>query len=192
MTSPKALAVDKTLTPEDSECALVAMFDALMPEVDAIAKWATSRRLDVISRRVLVRMVGAFIDAICSRMKSYALAVHDSGLCEFTDKQCLQLRDRKQIDGVESISYMKAAQNVTFAFKVYAHAQGTHDKVDERAAGWKALGDFVATRNRVTHPKLAEDLEVSRAETREALAVLRWFTDDFHRFTGIDAGNDQL
>jgi hypothetical protein len=48
--------------------------------------------------------------------------------------------------------------------------------------GWKAFGDAIAIRNRVTHPCSKEDLWVTETDINRIDTAIRWFEDETAKF----------
>lgn len=161
-------------------------------------------------RRIMVRVLFSLFDAFLHGLKQHALAAHTRGEVTFTEKQLAHLREaaaaaeHERAESSDPIGaqgattgsagdceaadppgprFLTAKKNIRLALKCYAKARGA-----EVPAKVTTLFDRftkgVGIRNRLTHPKSAEDLDLSAEDgwvlrdCSEMLStLLLWSTD---------------
>jgi hypothetical protein len=57
--------------------------------------------------------------------------------------------------------------NLRFAFKLLAKACSVDSELDVSGSGWQSLKKATKIRDRITHPKILSDLNISEAEFDE-------------------------
>lgn len=66
--------------------------------------------------------------------------------------------------------------------RVFGHSITPADEAD----GWKALTELKQKRNQLTHPKCADDLEVTHEHARRAIVVFIWMHNCLERIREIE------
>ena len=130
--------------------------------------------------RTLVRSQFAGIEGLCYRLKHMALAAAALRNVDLTRAECAMLREESYVlkeKGYTKItkSKLRTADNVAFTLRVLAKARGGTYKLDVNSLGWRAFKASILVRDRVTHPKGASDLEVTKEEVESTLAAATWF-----------------
>ena len=76
---------------------------------------------------------------------------------------------------IERPAHIRLSDNIRFAFALQEKALGISDKFDASTEWWSCFKSSVRVRDRLTHPKLPEDIDVSCAE----------FIDDLKAYEGF-------
>ena len=130
--------------------------------------------------RTIVRSLLAGIEGLCYRVKHEALAAAALKNIELSHAELAMLREESyglsdKGDAQSSKSKLRTAPNVAFTLRVLARARGGNYELDTNSTGWQAFKASIRVRDRVTHPKGAGDLEVSKDEISAAIDAATWF-----------------
>jgi hypothetical protein len=130
-------------------------------------------------RRVAYRTVFSSIEALTSHMKQSALLLSEDRRALFTDAERLALRDVEYaIEDTGVIAERKARirmlPNLWFALARLAKVSANGCKL-EKKAGWDSLTRSVKVRDRITHPKRAEDYSITDSEMKDLNDAWQWF-----------------
>ena len=158
----------------------------LYAEVDWLAKPSPSNgvlhypdpiHLSLIERRLLVRTVFAFIEAVMFNLK--ITAVGSKRADSFSaGEMALAKEEDYELDDSGAVKIRSARirflSNFRFAFTVAAKASGSDYKIDVGGTGWQSLRDTVPVRDRLMHPKRVADLAVTDEEIRSLMRAFEW------------------
>jgi hypothetical protein len=82
------------------------------------------------------------------------------------------------LDDKRQVKWTKAktptASNLQFAFRMYAKASQIDYTLPRGDSGWQDFKRAIKVRDRLTHPKRPQDLEVSEDETQTVLRAYKW------------------
>lgn len=135
--------------------------------------------LNEIERRVLVRSIFAFIEAVVFGIKMFALDDPSSRKSLSRAEVMIAEEEEYQLDDAGNVvtrpARLRFLSNIRFAFKVFAKVSDADFNLDVRGVGWQSLQRALKIRDRLMHPKKIEDLNVSDDEVREALQAWIWF-----------------
>lgn len=124
-----------------------------------------------------------------------------SGMCEYLSAQAFTAESNKAFGGEISLGKLSVLagetyfvndngeirpkpirirflDQVMFSLNSYAEAQCVTYRAKKDTAGWQSLKNAVATRNKITHPKDAAALEMTKADLAEVKAALHWFLNE--------------
>ena len=92
-------------------------------------------------------------------------------ICALAD-QSFEVNDRGEID----LKPLKTnlIRQLLFAIRMFSKCKGNEVFNPKEVQGWGDLQAAVKVRDRVTHPKRSEDLEVTEAEMNSAVEAYRW------------------
>jgi hypothetical protein len=124
--------------------------------------------------RQLIRAILAYIEGVTFSVKIWAVSkCLDSGI-EVSDHERYaavevdtDLNNKGEV--VERPAKLRLANNVRFAFRLLERAKGGTFKFDASADWWSDLQKTISVRDRLTHPRLPEDIDVSPEEIITAL-----------------------
>jgi hypothetical protein len=130
--------------------------------------------------RQLIRAIFAFIEAVTFSVKVKAAehCIHhnrdiaDAERFFAVDVEHV-LTDRGEV--VERPAHIRLADNIRFAFALQEKALGCAKTFDPSTEWWSCLRSSIKVRDRLTHPKLPEDVDISGAETVAALKAYEGF-----------------
>lgn len=137
--------------------------------------------------RQLIRAIFAYIEAVTFSMKAWS-AGHcmDAGI-DITPQERYfatdtehELNDRGEI--VETIAKISLARNIRFALAINRKAHGKEQPFDASVEWWSCLKQAIRVRDRLTHPKMPRDLDVSGDDILNALKAKAGFEAEALRF----------
>jgi hypothetical protein len=166
---------------------LVATYALLREEIDQLAEAAEHSdgtgeypdpaTLNPITRRLLMRSVYAFVEAMAYRIKQDAVESASSGTLTAADhaicvEQTYELASNGQVETRRA--KLRTLNNLRFAFDVGARAYGSSFILNVTGVEWQALQRGLTVRDRLMHPKSAADLAVTDEEIRTTMKGFHW------------------
>jgi len=142
--------------------------------------------------RQLIRSIFAYIEAVTFSMK-----VWSAGYCiehgidispqerYFATDTEYEVNERGEV--VEAIAKISLARNIRFALAINRKALGIQESFDASVEWWSCLKKAIRVRDRLTHPKLPGDLDVSGDDILDALKARAGFEAEAMRFKARDA-----
>jgi hypothetical protein len=133
--------------------------------------------------RQLIRAVFAYIEATTFSVKAWS-----AGRCMeleieispqeryFAIDTEYDLNDRGEV--VETIAKISLAKNVRFAIAMNRRAHGVAEPFDASVEWWSCLREAIRIRDRLTHPKLPGDLDVSGEDIVKVLRARKGFEEE--------------
>ncbi len=187
------------LNEEDATERLKALYNGLIADCERAEK-ARGNSDDQYSRRVSIRALFAMIEGLSFSMKDVvrstlselpeaAAAKLGFGRADLAilHEESYTLKDNGSVKA--GTSFMKLIPNLRFAMSSYARLLTVSFTPDCTAPGWLAFKDLVSIRNRITHPKKTNDLEVTDEDLSAFLKGGAWhrdtMTDLFEACTAI-------
>lgn len=132
--------------------------------------------------RQLIRAIFAFVEAVTFSIKVKAAAYclnhnRDISYAErfFAADVEHVLTDKGNV--VERPAHIRLADNIRFAFALQEKAVGLTESFDPSKEWWSCLRSSIKVRDRLTHPKLPEDVDVSGTEIVAALKCYEGFKE---------------
>ncbi|MDQ3704519.1 MAG: hypothetical protein M3437_04725 [Chloroflexota bacterium] len=167
--------------------ALIDILDVYNEEVvriNEIKLAASDTAAMIFLDRVLVRTVYSRVEGIAYLMKYVALADENQPDQIFSAGELALLREEDYDLTSEGIVRIKSARlstlaNLRFSFRAFVRALGINFTLNVGEHGWEQLRNGILVRDRITHPKRAEDLIVTDQEVLEILEGQMWFADQF-------------
>jgi len=124
-----------------------------------------------------------------------------SGMCEYFSAQAFTAETNKAVTGKISLGKLSVLagesyfvndngeirpkpirirfwDQVMFSLNSYAEAQCVSYRAKKDTPGWQSLKRAVTTRDKITHPKDAAALEMTKADVAEVKAALNWFLNE--------------
>lgn len=142
--------------------------------------------------RQLVRAIFAYIEAVTFSVKATS-AWHcmEKGI-DITPQERYfatdtehELNDRGQI--VETVAKISLARNIKFALALNRKAHRVSEPFDASVEWWSCLKETIRVRDRLTHPKMPGDLDISGEEIVKALKAKKGFEEEVLRYVQRDA-----
>jgi hypothetical protein len=135
--------------------------------------------------RTMVRSLFAGIEGLCYRTKHIALAAATLKNITLTSAELAMLReesyglnDKGEAECIKS--KLRTAPNLAFTLTILARARGGAYDIDINSVGWQALKKSIRVRDRITHPKNANDLRITKQELTDVMTTATWFIGE-HR-----------
>jgi len=132
--------------------------------------------------RQLIRAILAYIEGVtfsvkvscirrCDR-RGLNVSVHERYAAVERDTE---LSDKGEI--IERPAKLRLASNVRFALRLLERAERGRFKFDPSAGWWSDLQKTIKVRDRLTHPRMPEDIDISPDELTAAMRARRGFED---------------
>ncbi|MFZ4396192.1 MAG: hypothetical protein ACOYOU_11265 [Kiritimatiellia bacterium] len=146
-----------------------------------------------IWRRMFVRAAFAFIEALSFYMKQHALnrtllAVYESfkrGTGNVPSRELALLNDETYCLNEKGVAKTDKAKlrtlpNLFFALSSFARSIGSDYEINEDA-GYEAVKKAIKIRDRLTHPKDVQSLDVSDEQFEVVTVAIRWVQSEYVR-----------
>jgi len=151
-------------------------------EVDTIAnRYKKPSDIPKIERRILVRSIFAFFEAIAFILKSSALMANPAILkpeeIALAKEEDYELSDSGEVEIRKA--KLRFKPNLLFAFQIAAKSNQINFKLNVNCHQWEALIRSIKVRDRLTHPKKTEDMAVTEKEIEDAQIAYEWIFDQF-------------
>jgi hypothetical protein len=127
-------------------------------------------------RRGYVRAQFACIEGAIAVLRRHALLMKhmlETGEMVLLEEKTYRVNDKGKVK--DSVQFVKFEQNVRFVFATTAKAYQLEFELDKKGSEWKALLAGVDIRNRLTHPKTINDMEVTELEINVVRLAGLWF-----------------
>jgi hypothetical protein len=136
-----------------------------------------TKQNEPIERRALVRSIFAYVEALTYALKRQSVVDFPGA---FSDAETALLRETEyHLDDQGRPRERRLATplkaNVRFAISMFAKGYGVGFAPDCSGAGWQRFCAALRIRDRLMHPKKAEDFDVSDDEVTCALEAYEWF-----------------
>lgn len=136
--------------------------------------------------RQLIRAIFAFIEGVTFSAKASSVWRCMNEGIETTPQERYfsvdtgyELNDRGEV--VEAVAKLSLARNIRFAIALNRKAHGVSTPFDASVEWWACLKEAIKIRDRLTHPKLPGDLDVSASDIIVALKAREGFGDELLR-----------
>jgi len=136
-------------------------------------------------RRSFVRACCVFFEGLCAFQKQQAYAIKWNALDKVDDfemaklmllcDKTAELNDKGEI--YEKNAKIPTEKNILFAFTAFAEAHNSPFRLDRSSEGINNLRITLKVRDRLTHPKKLEDLQVSDEEHLAAAKASIWLNE---------------
>jgi hypothetical protein len=146
-------------------------------------------------RRTLIRTLFAVIEGTIFALKHLLLEEHRVGILDLSPAEYAVLAEesyrvdqRGKLRG--SVRYPSLKGNIKFTFSMYALARGASSEFTKPLAEdsrWQSFCNAIDIRNRLMHPKSADDLIVSDLEWKDVQASREWFFEQHEHLRRIDS-----
>jgi hypothetical protein len=167
---------------------LLASIDAGEVEVDG----SVSADYEFHARQ-LIRAAFACIEATTFSVKAWSAGYCMNHGIEITPQERyfatdteFELNERGEV--VEAAAKISLARNIRFAFAMNRKALGVKEPFDASVEWWSCLRDAIKIRDRLTHPKLPGDLDVSGEDIVKVLRARHGFEEEILRHPAPGGG----
>jgi hypothetical protein len=132
--------------------------------------------------RAFTHAVFAMIEGGVFRLKQMALKLSEHGKGNFSraelvilEETSYDLNDKGQTQ--TQVKFVPLTRNIKFAFIACARAWGVQYELRVDDSGFDSFQAALKIRNRITHPKRLEDLNLSEKEVGQVEKAARWFLE---------------
>ena len=162
---------------QDWQAGWALIMEQMAADMHAVS-CAVSRGPHEYLRRVYVRTLFATIEADVFQRKQLALLghgkTHTFDSSELAVLRELQFNVQHSGEIVESPKYIPLPANYRLSFKLAAKVIGSRFQLDCSRQEWQDFVYCVGVRNRITHPKTAQDIVVTVQDLKRARSVADW------------------
>lgn len=180
------MGMRRVIHPKDPLDNLHKLDEKLRADVTHWAEYIKNGSSGQIGRRAFVRAAFSFIEGIVFGMKQFALELaetrkvsFDAGEISFIREEASALTHSGEIQTKPTKITLET--NLRFAFRVFAKGGGATYVLDVSGADWQRLRRSIAIRDRLMHPKLVEDVDVSNEEFKDVMFSSTWFAEAFEQ-----------
>jgi hypothetical protein len=137
-------------------------------------------------RRTLIRTIFTAVEGLTHLIKQQALGWIQSEPDLYIPPEIAMLReetyglDSKGDVHIQS-KFLRTDENFRFAMKMYMRGCSASGELEVGDSGWSFFKQSLSVRHRITHPKQAEDLDISDSELEIAKNAFRWFMSTMNR-----------
>jgi hypothetical protein len=143
--------------------------------------------------RQLIRAVFAFLEAVTFSAKASCAGICMNRGIEISPEERYfatdteyDLNDKGEV--VETVAKIPLARNIRFAINMKRRAYRESEPFDASVEWWSSLKTAIRIRDRLTHPKMPGDLDISGEDIVTVLRARDGFTAEFLRDTGSGSG----
>lgn len=146
--------------------------------IDVTRHWA-SAETSSSERRAFVRAAFAALDAFLSQGSNFLLFLHERGWYGLTAAQVALLQEKRpEVDAQGEIIFRDSFVPFPKKLRLLLNLAGQYSfacyKVDVGDSGWQSLRAAIEKRDRLTHPKKLEHLEVRDEDVQDLKHGLKW------------------
>jgi len=137
------------------------------------------------SKRSFVRAVFALIEGSVFNLKEVALNVSVHKPTRFSKAELAMLEEvsyelNDKGETKTQVKFIPLTKNMRFAFDTAARAFNVSYTLVVDDEGWSKFRDALILRNRITHPKQIDDLQLSDDEVQVVADTATWFLNNQH------------
>lgn len=142
--------------------------------------------------RQLVRAVFAYIEGVTFSMKTSAAWKCMQDGVEITPQERyiaaeVEYRINDKGEVVERPAQVTLTRNIRFTFALTEKAHKIPAQFDPSIEWWSCLKEAIKVRNRLTHPRMPEDLDISPEELIKTIKAKNGFDKLLMRYIELDA-----
>lgn len=135
--------------------------------------------------RQFIRAVFAYVEALTFSVKAWCayecmknrIAITPAERYFATDTE-YEISEKGEI--VQTVAKISLARNVRFAIAMNRKTHGVSEPFNASTAWWSDFRAAIKIRDRLTHPKMPDDLDLSIAEINKVLDAKRGFEKELH------------
>lgn len=136
--------------------------------------------------RQFIRAIFAYIEAVTFSVKAWSAGYCMENDIDITPQERYfatdteyELNDRGEV--VETVAKISLARNIRFALSMNRKAHGVSQSFDASVEWWSCMKKAIRVRDRLTHPKMPGDLDVSGDDIVDALKAKAGFESEVMR-----------
>lgn len=112
----------------------------------------------------------------CKTQNGFYQADFERGEIAFLLEESYHLRNNGDVE-VRLDRFVPIDKNLRLAFALFARGLGINTNLEVGTSGWEKFKEGIKVRNRLTHPKVADELRVTDNEMEALSTVIAWFDD---------------
>jgi hypothetical protein len=150
---------------------------------DELARIAQQeKRIDQFWARGLIRSFLAYIESSVYEMRLVVRDADDARRIKLSAAE-RSLINEETYELTESgkpqirTRYLKIERNFRFTTELFAQVFEVTSDIDYSGSGWSAFLDAIKIRNRITHPRDPESINLSLEEVETIVNAFRWYLD---------------
>lgn len=130
--------------------------------------------------RQLIRSILAYIEAVTFSVKVKCVQrCMDSGIPVSPLEKLMAIEVSAEINDtgeiVERPARIRLAQNIRFAFRMLEKVSGSPIAFDPKDEWWSCFRETIRVRDRLTHPRMPEDIDISGSDIISAIKAKNGF-----------------
>jgi len=139
-------------------------------------------------RRLRLRLFMSYVEGVAAALKAEAVSLtspsRSPAAHALLQDKTFDLTD--QGEPIERTFSPSLSRSLRFAFRMGALTKRLTVSPDYGGAGWKAFQEAVKLRNRITHPRRAEDFVISDLEVATLASAEEWFHTSYRDLMSAD------
>ena len=137
--------------------------------------------------RTFIRTTISLIEAELFILKQEILTYCEENSIQLNPELLLLLNNKKyEINSngqiKERLLQVRLKDDIKFSFSQIGNIKGHKLCKDFEDSGWSKVVSTILVRNRLTHPKMAEDINVSKQEVNDCKHAFKWFIKNLTYF----------
>ena len=130
-------------------------------------------------RRTFVRTSFATIEGLLNILNQSVVDIYKNEFFALTNEELENLTEETRTKkGETRLKFMPLNKKLQFSFEIFARKIGGIDyKIDTTTDKWKEFENAIYIRNRLTHPRLPEDMLLDEKQMAVVLNAYSWFVD---------------
>ena len=176
---------------------LRAAYNELIQDVEHAKALDTDNCSEGFIKRTYVRAFFAMVEGVIAQLKQVALRAHEqTQVFEGFELELLEERAGylDSNNGTARVGKAKLSflPNLQFSMTSAARALKLAFQLKKDEQGWAAMRESVKIRDRITHPKKRDSLEISDDEMKRLGEANAWFRDEMVRLIGLMHANHDI
>ena len=131
------------------------------------------------AHRTLIRTYFAFVEGIAYQLRQVTRASLEGTDLLTHGERALLREERFQLNAKgepeTKENYQPMLPNLLFSVRCYVKNHGAIYSPDTGSSGWGSMKRAIAVRDRITHPKSAQGLEISDEDTEHFVRAAEWW-----------------
>lgn len=157
-------------------------YEILRKDLSKCIDMAMQNPEDQTWQRLVIRLTFSLIDSMCYKLKNLILIIARGIFYPLSKDDNERLKEMKfdEKGKIKGTKYLSPLENIKFTFnKLSEICKANYAFPSKREA--RIIIDAAKLRNRITHPKSAEDLNIDPIEYQKVAEALIWFGSQFDK-----------
>ncbi len=160
------------------------VFEVLREDRKVLFEYVAEERNKQFWCRTYTRFLFADLETRSYQLRRMMLLWHRMGIggiqpeeAQFLEELSYRMNDKGEVQSVGA--KIKTASSFLFTFKMFSKVSGHDVDIDTGQVGWANFKKALTIRDRITHPRIIEDLSISNDEITDVIKVGYWIDDQF-------------